>query len=143
MLDRSKFNQNPGMADCLVVLERFILTFLSSWPIKDGYQTKDIEAHFKALSDLGIKQVALVIPEEFIKDRILSTSNYRNDIWKDHLFSKGDKQQSIVKYYLDWQSNFLNYIDKYKHLIDIFVIEITDCNYKRYGDLIFQKYFDS
>lgn len=139
MLSESKFGNNPGGADLLVVLERFILTHLASLNIEDEYKNEIVESHFKVLNSLGIKQIALVVPDEYLKERIMSTINYRNPAWKEYLFSKGGETE-ILKYYSDWQNKFLHYLNKYKHIIDTMVIEVRDTNYQKYSNLIIKEY---
>ena len=141
MLSESKFSNDPRDADLLVILERFILTHLTSLDIENEYKNEIVESHFKALNSLGIKQVALVVPEEHLKERIMSTINYRNMAWKEYLFSKGDEAE-ILKYYSDWQNKFLRYLNKYKYIIDTMIIEIRDTDYQKYSDLIIKEYFN-
>jgi len=136
MLDKSKFSNNPKGADFFVTLERFILTHLSSMEIEDQYTFDEVKAHFKILSKLGVKQVALIIPESRLRESITSTLQYRNDAWRDYLCSRGGEKE-IIEYHINWQNNFLEYIDKFKDVIDTLVIEVKDQDYLRYSNIIF------
>lgn len=140
MLNNSKFNNDPKGADIFVTLERFILTHLSSMNIEDKYSLDEAKYHFQALNKLGIKQIALVIPEVKLKERIMSTLEYRNDKWKEYLFSKGGEKE-ILEYYVDWQNKFLYYIDKFNSIIDTLVIKVEDNNYIKYSNVIWDKIF--
>lgn len=135
MLNNSKFSSNPSGADIFVTLERFLLTHFTSMDIEGTYSLKEAESHFDSLNKLGIKQIALVIPESRLKDSIMSTLNYRNDKWKEYLYSKGNEEE-IIAHYSNWQSKFLYYIDKFKNHIDTKVIEIKDNNYSYYSNEI-------
>ncbi|OGY94165.1 MAG: hypothetical protein A2406_01655 [Candidatus Komeilibacteria bacterium RIFOXYC1_FULL_37_11] len=136
MLDNSKFRDNPKGADLFVTLERFILTHLSSVDIGDKYSLDEVKAHFEILNKLGVKQVALIIPESRLKENIMSTLQYRNDAWLDYLYSRGGEKE-IIEYYINWQNNFLEYINKFKDIIDTLVIEVKDQDYLQYSNTIF------
>ena len=141
MLNKSKFASNPKSANAYVTLERFILTYLSSSPIEKEYSLNEAKQHFKKLNNMGIKQVVLTIPQEHFKERLLSTLKYRNDTWKEHLYSRGNEDE-VIAYYLKWQEEFLDYADKFKDSIDTLIVEIKDTDYKKYSDLIFNHCFN-
>lgn len=141
MLNNSKFKNNPKGADFFVTIERFILTQMASLDIENNYSIEEAKKHFKSMGDLGIKQVVLIIPKHNFKEKILSTINYRNEIWRNHLFSRGN-EDDIVNYYINWQNKFLDYTNKFKDSIDTIIIEINDDNYNKYSDLIINKCFN-
>ena len=95
--------------------------------------------HFS--NNMDIKQVVLTIPQEHFKERLLSTLKYRNDTWKEHLYSRGNEDE-VIAYYLKWQEEFLDYADKFKDSIDTLIVEIKDTDYKKYSDLIFNHCFN-
>lgn len=133
MLIGSKFADDPGQADLFVVLERFVLTHLTSLP--ESYGLNEATQHLQKLSSLNFIQIALITPEEMMTERVLSTFKYRNDKWKDYLYSIGNEEE-IVKYYLDWQRKFLSYVDLCKNSISTFVIEIKNNNFDSYAQKI-------
>jgi len=140
MLDKSKFSQNPQGADIFVTIERFLLTHFASMDIESEYSVDEAKSHFNTLNKLGIKQIALIIPESRLRESILSTLNYRNEKWKEHLYSKGTEKK-IVESYLNWQKRFMNYVAKFRDHIETKVIEIQNNNYQNYGELIIDSYF--
>jgi len=66
----------------------------------------------------------------------MSTLQYRNDAWLDYLYSRGGEKE-IIEYYINWQNNFLEYINKFKDIIDTLVIEVKDQDYLQYSNTIF------
>jgi len=140
MLNKSKFASNPKSANVYVTLERFILTHLSSSLIEKEYSLNEVNRHFKKLNNMGIKQVVLTIPKEHFKERLLSTIKYRNDAWKEYLYSRGNEDE-IVEYYYKWQKEFLDYADQFRDSIDTLIVEINDSDYKKYSDRIFNHCF--
>lgn len=141
MLKQSKFSNDPKGAESFVTLERFILTHMASLNnIEDKYTIEEAKRHFSFLNELGVKQVALIIPEPLLKDKIMSTLNYRNEKWKEYLYSKGN-EKDILEYYNNWQNKFLYYIDKFKDVIETSVIEVKNDDYAAYGNVILDKFF--
>lgn len=139
MLKKSKFINNPKGAEMVVILERFILTHLSAAPLEDHYKHEEISKHFQKLSDLGFSQVVLAIPEDKILERIMSTTKYRNDKWKEYLLSKGTESQ-IKEYYENWQKRILNYVNKYKNDIQTEIITVVDNDYSAMANMIYEKF---
>lgn len=139
MLKKSKFIDNPNGAEMIVVLERFVLTHISSAPLENHYKHEEISKHFRLLSSLGFSQIVLAIPEDKILERIISTTKYRNDKWKEYLLSKGTESQ-IKEYYKNWQKRLLYYVEKYKGSINTEIIIIEDENYSSISDMIYNKY---
>lgn len=140
MLNQSKFAFNPKSTNTFVTLERFILTHLTSLPIEKDYSIDEARHHFSQLNEMGLGQVVLVVPKENLKERLLSTIKYRNDVWKKHLFSRGNEDE-IVLYYLNWQQNFINYADKFKNSIDTLVLDVKDADYTKYSNIILNHFF--
>jgi hypothetical protein len=143
LLAQSKFGGASGASELLVVLERLILSHLShpEQPRCDHfYGPKQIRAHFSKLNALGFKQVVLVIPPEHLRDRVLSTLQYRGDCWRDFLFSKGN-EESIVDYFAQWQDRLLANATQYEDQIptlritvdhddlDVYAKKIRGCLY--------------
>lgn len=123
MLKASRFSEDPGPAQMLVTLDRLILTFQASEEIQDqGYSLDLIEGHFRRLASLGIQQVVLWIPPDQMKDRILLTLEYRNECWRDYLFSRGGVEE-IVAHYLRWQENCLRWAEKASSFIPTRILE--------------------
>ena len=140
MLEESKFSQNPRGADTFVTLERFLLTHFASMDIESEYSVDEANSHFNTLNKLGIRQIVLVVPESRLKESILSTLNYRNERWKEHLFSRGT-EKDIIAHYSNWQNKFLSYVNKFKDHIETKIIEVQSNNYQKYGNLIIDSYF--
>jgi len=141
MLSESKFKDEPRGADAIAILERFILTHFASLEIEDTYGIELAKKHFQTLNSMGIIQIALIIPRDKLKDRIISTISYRNDAWKEYLFSKGS-EEDIISGYQDWQDRFIRYLNEFKSSIKTFEIEVKDDNYDSYSEQIFNKIFN-
>lgn len=139
MLKKSKFKDNPKNAELILVVERFILTHLASLKDKRGYSLKEARQQFSLIKKFNIKQVVLVIPEEFLKERIMSTINHRNNEWREFLYSKGNEGQ-IIKRFRDWQDKLVEYANSFSDLIETITIEIGHTNYKQYAKNILDKY---
>lgn len=141
MLDDSKFRDNPKEADLLVILERFILTHLTNDDLlNDGYSLEKAKYHFSKITSYNINQIALIIPEDKIEKRIMSTINYRNEKWKEYLYSFGDEKE-IVNYYKNWQRRFLGYINQCRDIINTVIVEIKDDDFEYYSEVIFNELF--
>jgi len=139
MLNNSKFKDNPKKADLFVILERFILTHLSSNELSKNYYDLDAaKKHFAKIASFNISQLALIIPEDLMEDRIMSTINYRNDKWKEFLFSLGDKDD-IANYYKNWQRRFIENIEQCKSIINTIIIEVKDNDFEGYSEVIMDK----
>ncbi len=140
MLEGSKFSKSPGEADMFVILERFILSYLTDSNFRNGYSIYEIKRDLSKLSFFGIKQVALILPEDKIRDYIMSTIKYRNEKWSKYLNSIGSEKQ-IVKYYIDWQKKFKDNIKQFEDTIETIVIENNDNNFDFYSQIIFNEVF--
>ena len=136
MLNGSKFSTDPKGVEIFATLERFILTHFSSMHIENKYSIGEAKSHYETLARMGIKQVVLTVPESRMKKQILSTLNYRNEVWKDYLYSKGDERE-IINGYIQWQKNFMKYVNIFRDSIDTTIIEVKDKNYNSYSDRIF------
>lgn len=135
MFEASKFNNLQTNADSIAVLERFILTHLVSQEFEDDFSMDDATVYFTKLKNLNVKQILLIIPQNKIRERIMSTLNYRNDAWKEYLLSKGSEDQ-IVKEYTKWQEKCLEYAENFKDHIDTEIIEVKDDDYDNYAEKI-------
>jgi len=139
MLENSKFKSNPKNAELILVIERFILTHLTSLKNRRGYSLNEVQKQFSLAKKLNIRQIVLVIPEKDLKERIMSTIHYRNDDWKEYLYSKGNETQ-IIKSYQQWQNRLKGYANNFSDFIETRIIEITHTNYEQYAKEILDKY---
>ncbi|MFA6421844.1 MAG: hypothetical protein WCV92_00335 [Candidatus Buchananbacteria bacterium] len=135
MLEASKFNNQQANADSIVVLERFILTHFVSQKNEDDFSIDDAKIYFTKLKNFNIKQILLIIPQNKIRERIMSTLNYRNDAWKEYLLSKGSEDQ-IIEEYIKWQEKCIKYAGIFKDFIDTEVIEVKENDYDNYVEKI-------
>lgn len=139
MLENSKFTGNPKNAELILVIERFILTHLTSLKDRRGYSLKEAQQQFLLAKKFNIRQIVLVIPEKDLKERIMSTICYRNDNWRNYLDSNGNETQ-IVRNYCQWQNRLKEYASKFKGFIETTIIETKHTDYKQYAREIFEKY---
>jgi len=139
MLENSKFNSNPKNAELILVIERFILTHLTSLKDKRGYSLKEAQQQFLLARRFNIRQIVLIIPEKDLKERIMSTVRYRNDNWREYLYSNGNEAQ-VIRNFQQWQNRLKEYASKFSDFIETTTIEITHTNYEQYAKEILEKY---
>ncbi|MFC1790226.1 hypothetical protein ACFLZP_01940 [Patescibacteria group bacterium] len=139
MLLNSKFNENRGNAELIVVIERFILTHLTSLKDRRGYSLKEAQEHLLTVKKFNIRQIVLVIPEDRLKERLMSTIHYRNNNWKKYLYSNGNEEQIIEKF-RQWQNKLVNYANRFRNYIDTTIIEMNHNNYKQHAKEILEGY---
>lgn len=139
MLSKSKFNGNPKNAELILIIERFILTHLTSLKDRRGYSLREARQQFSLIRKLNIKQIVLVIPEEFLKERVMSTVNHRNDEWREYLYSHGSEDQ-IIKRFREWQDRLIKYANSFSNLIETVTIKVNHPDYKKYAEQILDKY---
>lgn len=130
MLKKSKFNNDPRGAELLVVLERFFLTHMIELNLNNE-EEKYLLNIYNELEEYNVKQFLLVIPEELMRDRIMSTLKYRNEYWEQFLYSLGKTEDDIVKYFIDWQRKMLSKTEEIRNNRNIKIIKIIDNDYQK------------
>lgn len=139
MLKKSKFSTRPQNAELILLVERFILTHFASLEDRRGYSLEEARKQFILINKYNIKQIVLEVPEEYLKERIMSTVNYRNDEWHKYLYSTGDEDQ-IIQRFRGWQNRLIKYANTFSDIVETIRIEVYHSDYESYAKDIFNKY---
>lgn len=138
MLDESKFNLIPSGAEAFVTIERFLLTFLatqSGRAIKD-YSLEDAKVQLAKLRKMNITQYIFVLSKDRLRKHIQRTLTHRNDQWASYIDAKGGID-NMVDESMEWQDNLLSLSESLKQSMPTKKIEITNWDYKKIADTIF------
>lgn len=129
----SHFRENQHLM--FVTFERFFLSFLT-----EGVLNHDIGHHFaQRLMRLGCIQIILQVPEDSLKNRILSTLTHRNDHWKAYIAQLGNINE-LTDHFLQWQRNLLQQAKSLESTIQTIYYNPLDFNDLQLSEKVYNRF---